>query len=50
MSELGLYAIRLALMTSAVGVAAGIYAGLRQREDWGRVAERSVNIPLTRTG
>ena len=46
MSELGLYAIRLALLTSVVGVAAGIYAGVRLRDDWARVAERSVYLVL----
>ncbi|MCS5637239.1 MAG: heme lyase CcmF/NrfE family subunit [Myxococcota bacterium] len=44
MSELGLYAIRLALLTSVVGVVAGIYAGVRERADWARVAERAVYL------
>jgi cytochrome c-type biogenesis protein CcmF len=44
MSELGLYAIRLGLLASAAGIAAGIYAGVSRRDDWTRVAERSVYL------
>jgi cytochrome c-type biogenesis protein CcmF len=44
MSELGLYAIRLALLTAGAGIVTGIYAGLSLRADWGRVAERAVYL------
>jgi len=44
MSELGLYAIRLGLLAASAGIAAGIYAGVSQRSDWGRVAERAVYL------
>ncbi len=42
MSELGLYALRMALVVSVAGIACGIAAGLREREDWARVAQRAV--------
>ena len=44
MPELGLYAIRLGLLTAMAGIGAGLYAGVAQRADWGRVAERSVYL------
>ncbi|MCS5637235.1 MAG: cytochrome c biogenesis protein CcsA, partial [Myxococcota bacterium] len=44
MPELGLYAIRLGLLTAMAGIGAGLYAGIAQRADWGRVAERSVYL------
>ncbi len=42
MAEIGLYAIRLGLLISLAGILTGLFAGIRQRGDWGRVAERSV--------
>lgn len=46
MPEIGLYGIRLALLTAAFGIAAGVYGGVTHRRDWGRVAERSVYLVL----
>ncbi|MFQ5417364.1 MAG: heme lyase CcmF/NrfE family subunit [Myxococcota bacterium] len=42
MIEIGDYALRLALVITALGLGAGIYAGLRRSDEWTRVAERSV--------
>lgn len=42
MSEIGFYAQRLALLVVAVGVGAGLYAGLTRRPEWTRVAERAL--------
>ena len=42
MTDLGLYALRLALLLCALGVGAGVYAGLTDRDEWTRVAERSL--------
>ena len=42
MADLGLYALRLGLFLCALGMGAGIFAGVSHREDWTRVAERSV--------
>lgn len=42
MADLGLYALRLGLFFCALGMGAGIYAGISKREDWTRVAERAV--------
>ena len=42
MADLGLYALRMALFLSAVGIGAGIYAGAVKNDAWTRVAERSV--------
>ncbi|MFP6639177.1 MAG: heme lyase CcmF/NrfE family subunit [Myxococcota bacterium] len=42
MAELGLYAIRFALLACGVGLAAGVFSGLARRADWGHVAERAV--------
>ncbi len=44
MSEVGLYAIRLGLLTAVAGILAGIWAGVRGRADWTQVAERSVYL------
>jgi cytochrome c-type biogenesis protein CcmF len=43
-SDLGLYALRLALLVCAAGVLAGILGGAKQREDWTAMAERSVFV------
>ena len=50
MSEIGLYAIRLALLATIFGIGAGIYSGVTRRADWGQVAERSVYTVLTLLG
>jgi len=42
MGDLGLHALRLALVLCAAGLAAGVFAGVARRDDWSRVAERSV--------
>ncbi len=46
MSELGHYALRLALLVAAVGVAAGAVGGLRARPEWTRVSRRAVGLTL----
>ncbi|MEE3328424.1 MAG: cytochrome c-type biogenesis CcmF C-terminal domain-containing protein [Myxococcota bacterium] len=50
MSEIGLYAIRLALLATVFGIGAGVYSGVTRRADWGQVAERSVYTVLTLLG
>jgi cytochrome c-type biogenesis protein CcmF len=42
MPDIGLFAIRIALLITLLGIGIGVYAGVRRRVDWGRVAERSV--------
>jgi cytochrome c-type biogenesis protein CcmF len=42
MSDLGYYALRLALFVTAVGAVLGVRAGSSGREEWTRAAERSV--------
>jgi cytochrome c-type biogenesis protein CcmF len=42
MSEIGYYALRLALVVAAIGSFAGIYAGASRRREWQSVAERAV--------
>jgi len=49
MADLGLYALRLGLVICALGVGAGIYAGLAHREDWTRVTERAVMLVFAAT-
>ncbi len=49
MSDVGFYALRLALLVALVGVGAGVFAGLRGRGDWTRVAERAVYLVLAFT-
>ena len=44
MSELGLYALRFSLAIAVFGVGAGVYAGVKKREDWTRVAERAALV------
>jgi len=41
-SDLGLYALRFALVLALLSAGAGVAAGLRRRADWTRVAERGV--------
>ena len=49
MADLGLYALRLGLLICAIGVGAGIYAGISHREDWTRVTERAVMLVFAAT-
>jgi cytochrome c-type biogenesis protein CcmF len=42
MADLGLYALRLGLFLCLLGTGAGVYAGMSGREEWTRVAERTV--------
>ena len=42
MGELGSYALLLGLLVSFIGIAAGLFAGLQGRDDWTRIAERSM--------
>ena len=44
MSEIGAISLRLALLIAAAGFGAALYAGIARREDWTRVAERSVGV------
>ena len=44
MSELGAYALRFGLLIALLGLAAAFRAGLSQRPEWTRVAERSVYV------
>ncbi len=44
MSDLGFYALRLALVVAVLGVGAGVYGGLTRRPEWGEVARRAVLI------
>jgi len=41
-SEIGYYALRLALVVAAVGSFAAVWAGISRRREWRRVAERAV--------
>jgi len=42
LSDVGVYALRLALVIGALGLGCALYAGVRRRPDWTRVSERSV--------
>ena len=44
MSDLGFYALRLALVVAVVGIGAGVWGGLSRRPEWGEVARRAVLI------
>ena len=44
MSDIGAVSLRLALLLAAAGFGAALFAGLKRREDWTRVAERSVFV------
>jgi cytochrome c-type biogenesis protein CcmF len=44
LSDIGLYALRFALVVAVFGIAAGLHAGLARASDWTRVAERSVYV------
>jgi len=43
-SDLGYYALRLALVVAVAGIAAGVYGGLRRQPEWGEVARRAVLV------
>jgi cytochrome c-type biogenesis protein CcmF len=49
MGEIGFYSLRLGLLVAVLGMGAGIYAGVRRRGDWTRVAERCVLLVLAFT-
>lgn len=49
MADIGLYALRLGLLVCFVGIAAGLYAGLQERPEWTRVAERSLLLVFAAT-
>ena len=49
MGEVGLHALRLGLLLSVVGIAAGVYAGVARRAEWTRIAERSVLLVCAAT-
>jgi len=42
LSDLGFFALRLALVVALLGLGAGIYAGLSRRPDWTEVTRRAV--------
>ena len=44
MSDLGFYALRLALVVAVAGVAAGVFGGIARRAEWGEVARRAVLV------
>jgi len=44
MPEIGLYALRLGLAVAVVGIATGVFAGVRRQSKWSGVAERSVYV------
>ncbi len=44
MSDLGFYALRLALGVATLGLVAGVAAGVTQRSDWAEVARRATLI------
>jgi len=43
-SELGDYALTLALVIAVLGIGSGVYAGVAKRPEWTRVAERSLLV------
>jgi cytochrome c-type biogenesis protein CcmF len=47
--EIGLYALRLSLLLSLIGIGAGIFAGVQRRPEWTRVAERSLLLVCATT-
>ncbi len=42
MSEIGVYALRFALLITLLGFGAGLKGGLQRRDEWTRLSERSV--------
>ena len=44
MADIGLYSLRFALVVTLLGIGVGLYAGLTRRDDWTRVAERTVYV------
>ncbi len=49
MGDVGLYALRLGLLLSFIGIGAGVFAGLSHRAEWTRVAERSLLLVFAAT-
>ena len=49
MGEIGLYALRLGLLLSLIGIGAGLFAGIQGRAEWTRIAERSVLLVFAAT-
>ena len=49
MADLGLYALRLSLLLCALGIGAGLYAGIAKRPNWTRVAERTLLLTCVAT-
>ncbi len=49
MPELGSYVLRIDLCIALLGAVAGVFAGLRGRPEWSRVAERSVGVVFVLT-
>jgi cytochrome c-type biogenesis protein CcmF len=47
--DIGLYALRLGLLLSLIGIGAGLFAGIRGRADWTRIAERSLLLVFAAT-
>jgi cytochrome c-type biogenesis protein CcmF len=43
-SDIGYYALRLALLVAAAGAIAGVWAGIRGRSEWANVARRAVLV------
>ncbi len=41
-TELGFYGLRLAFVVSIIGIGAGIYSGIRRRQDFSKVSERAL--------
>jgi cytochrome c-type biogenesis protein CcmF len=49
MGDIGLYALRLALFLSVIGIGTGLVGGLQGRPEWTRVAERSLLLVFAAT-
>jgi len=47
--EIGLYALRLGLLLSLIGIGAGLFAGIQRRAEWTLVAERSILLVFAAT-
>ncbi len=49
MGDIGLYALRLALLLSLIGIGAGLFAGVLGRSEWTRITERSLLLVFAAT-
>jgi cytochrome c-type biogenesis protein CcmF len=47
--DIGIYALRLALLFTALGLGAGLFGGIQRRPEWTRIAERSVLLVCAAT-